>query len=343
MRVSYLPIAALCIVIAAGVGIIRAGGAGLTSTRAASLTASPARLVSYPGMLKGSGKPGLAGLRTPGARLAQAGIVTPAVPSAEATSGNPSQAPYKWIGLLVIPEPTQQNPNQIGLCTAEFITPSVLLTAGHCLRDLPDNPLGPWPDAAKGTFWLQYQNDSGTTFDIVCAKTNPGWVLPSNYKSLTQAQQNAALNTAFQHDYAMILVKGKSPTGVMQYALDWKGKATYAYRIGYPGNILNSAIVQKAPGYVFFSNEIPMGQYSPLNLVVQWGPITDATNGMSGGPWVVNLNATESTTNNILIAVTSFGALTPGGAQAFPGGTFASYLTAAEFNPLLTSVANGCK
>jgi len=342
MRVSYLPIAAACIAIVAGAGVLRAGGDGVGATGAVALTASAARTFSYPGVANGPGKSGLSA-PNPGARLAQKGIITPAVPPAVATSGNPSQAPYKWVGLLVIPTPTTDKPNSIGLCTAEFITPSVLLTAGHCIRDLPDNPLGPWPDATKGTFWLQYQNDSGTTFDIVCAKTNPGWSVPANYNSMNQQQKNQALNAAFQHDYAMILVKGSSPTGVMQYALDWKGKASYAYRIGYPGNILNSAIVQKAPGYVFFSNEIPMGPWSALNLVVQWGPITDATNGMSGGPWVVNLSPTESTTNNILIAVTSFGAIQPDGSQAFTGGTFASYLTAAEFNPLLTSVANGCK
>jgi hypothetical protein len=341
MRVSYLPIAVGCIAIVAGAGAIRAGGARMASTGPAALTASPAGTVLYPGGLpSGSGK---SGLRPPNPRLAQLGIVTPMVAAPVATSGNPSQAPYKWVGLLVIPNPTKDNPNSIGLCTAEFITPSVLLTAGHCLRDLPDNQLGPWPDPTKGTFWLQYQNDSGTTFDIVCAKTNPGWSVPANYNSMTKQQQSDALNAAFEHDYAMILVKGTSPTGVMQYALDWKGKASYAYRIGYPGNILDSAIVQKAPGFVFFSNEIPMGQWSMMNLVVQWGPITDATQGMSGGPWVVNPSPTENNTNNILIAVTSFGAVEPNGTQVFPGGTFASYLTAAEFNPLLTSVANGCR
>jgi hypothetical protein len=46
--------------------------------------------------------------------------------------------------------------------------------------------------------------------------------------------------------------------------------------------------------------------------------------------------------NNILIAVTSFGADYQG-TNPFPGGTFAAYLTAAEFNPLLASVSNGCK
>lgn len=281
----------------------------------------------------------------PGNRFAQSNssTVEPAVDAPEATSGNPSQPPFKWVGLLAIPNPTKQDPNQIGMCTAEFIAPSVLLTAGHCLRDLPSNPAGPWPDATKGTFWLQYQNDSGTPFKIVCAEVNPLWALPSNYASMTPAQQQQAQLAAFQHDYAMILVDGTSPTGVMPYALDWKGKTSYALRVGYPADILDAAIVQAAPGYVFFANAIPMGTYSSTSLVVQWGPITDATNGMSGGAWVANYSATEGQNNNILIAVTSFSAVLGDGAALFPGGTFAAYLTATEFNPLLTSVANGCK
>jgi hypothetical protein len=73
------------------------------------------------------------------------------------------------------------------------------------------------------------------------------------------------------------------------------------------------------------------------NLVVQWQSITDFTNGSSGGAWITNFNTTEGPNNNQLIAVTSFGN------ARFPGATFAAYLTAAEFNPLLSSVLNGCK
>jgi hypothetical protein len=79
------------------------------------------------------------------------------------------------------------------------------------------------------------------------------------------------------------------------------------------------------------------------NLVVQWGPVTDATQGMSGGAWVAHPDPLENNDTNVLIAVTSFGPVTKSGHPRFPGGTFAAYLTAAEFNPLLQSVENGCK
>jgi hypothetical protein len=261
----------------------------------------------------------------------------------DATSGNPSIAPFKWAGLLIIPDPTTQHPNAADLCTAEFIASNVILTAGHCLRDLPGVPNGPWPDATKGTFWLQYQNQSGTPFKILCGEVNPLWGLPPNFAGLSDNDQAAALVSAYQHDFAMLLVDGQSPTGTMPYALDWKGHYTHAARIGYPGDILEGTVIQKAPGVVFSADALPFGLEAVPNLVVQWGPITDATQGMSGGAWVAHPNANEGDGSNVLIAVTSFGPVTGSGHPKYPGGTFAAYLTAAEFNPLLQSVENGCK
>jgi hypothetical protein len=279
-------------------------------------------------------------------RLAQQKPIAPVVEPQEATSGNPSQPPYKWAGLLLIPNPTPQQPNSLTGCTAQFITASVLLTAGHCIKDITSSPTGPWPDPTKGTFWLQYQNNQGTPFKIVCAAANPLWQVPANFNSLNNTQQLTAFLAAMQHDFAMILVDGTSPTGAMPYQLDWKGKVKFAWRVGYPADILGGDIVQRVGGYVFFADAIPMGQWSQPNLVVQWGPITDATHGMSGGAWVTNLSSTEAAGKNVLIAVTSGAPSGParlGNTQEFPGGTFAAYLTASEFNPLLSFVSGGCK
>jgi hypothetical protein len=274
------------------------------------------------------------------------GVIIPRVNPEEANSGNPSLAPFKWAGLLLIPTPTKEQPNLLSGCTAQFITPQVLLTAGHCIKDLEDHPTGPWPDPTKGTYWLQYQNNQGTAFKIVCAAANPLWAVPSNYGAMQVQERISALAAAMQHDFAMILVNGTSPTGTMPYQLDWKGKVQFAWRIGYPADILGGDIVQRVGGYIFFADSIPMGQWSLSNLVVHWGPVTDATHGMSGGGWIVNLSSTEGAGKNVLVAVTSGAPPGParlGNTQEFPGGTFAAYLTAKEFKPLLSYVSGGCQ
>ena len=87
---------------------------------------------------------------------------------------------------------------------------------------------------------------------------------------MKQGEKNDAQRVAFQHDFAMILVDGSSTTGVMPYALDWKGHFTSAARVGYPGDILNADIIQYAPGIVFFANQIPLPKGLNLpNDVVQ--------------------------------------------------------------------------
>ncbi len=276
-------------------------------------------------------------------RLAQNIIVDPQ----EASSGNPALVPLTWVGALVIPNPTPKAPNALTVCTAEFITSTVLLTAAHCLQDLPealnDTPGAPphqWPDIKKAIFYRQYQNDSGVPFKIVCGLPNPKWTLPSNVTSMKGADQRAAMNNASQHDYAMLLVDSPNPSGGMPYALDWKGKngTTFAVRVGYPGAILDAAIVQQVPGYVFFADVVPGPYQAMSNEVVQWGPSVDATEGMSGGAWIVNFDTSGQASNaNILIAVSSFSNVN------FPGASFAAYLKAEEFNPLLNSVSNGCR
>ncbi len=259
----------------------------------------------------------------------------------EASTGNPSVAPFKWAGLLVIPDPSPKYPGAYATCTGEFIAPNVVLTAGHCVRDLPDNPTGPWPDITKATFWLQYQNRTGVPFKILCGEANPLWTVPQNYAQLNSDGQNAAMNNAWPHDYAMLLVDGTSPTGTMPYQTDWKGQYNRAARIGYPGAILDATIIQKAPGIIFSSDAVPIGG-SP-DIIGQWGPVVDATEGMSGGAWVVHPDQFEGKGNNVLIGVTSFSVETKTGKPVYPGGSFAAYLKAVEFDPLLFSVLNGCK
>jgi hypothetical protein len=358
MRIAHAAVA--CIAIVSGAGGVRADGIAAGPNDARALTTSPliSRYIGHgvSGVLQApnSWRPTLGfgipqGSKAGDNRIRLAQIGPPTAP-VEESSGNPSFAPFKWVGLLNEPHPTKDHPNQSTSCTAQFIAPRVLLTAGHCIKDLPPDPTVPPSDPKTWTFWLQYQNFVGVKFNVVCAKENPKWVLPANFASMTNDQQNAAMDEAYQHDFGMILVDHDSPTGVMPYALDWKGKVTYAYRVGYPENILDSEIVQSVPGIVFFTDALPMNvpryaqpNMSSPNIVGQWGPITDATQGMSGGAWVYDPDPTEAANSNILVAVTSFGPFNRFKQPFYPGGTFAAYLTAAEFNPLFTSVAKGCQ
>jgi hypothetical protein len=255
-----------------------------------------------------------------------------------AHTGNPSIAPLKWVGLLITPNPTKEHPNQVAECTGQFIKPNIVITAAHCIKDITDNPTGPWFDVTKQIFVLQYQNGEGShTFKTVCAATPPGWALPSNYVSLKDGQKGRADRAASEHDFALVLVDGNSPTGTMPYELDWKGKAKEAVRVGYAGDILDGEIIQQALGIVFFANSIPMFPESPPGLVVHWQSVTDLSQGTSGGAWITNFSTNEGQDKNVLVAVTSFGA------ADYPGAAMGAYLTAADFNPLLAYVSNGCK
>lgn len=262
---------------------------------------------------------------------------------------NVNAAPFKWAGRLEFPNPAQQG--YVTLCTAQFITENVLLTAGHCLRDLPSYPAGPWPDPSQGAFFLQYNNGQySQKFNIVCGLTNPLWAYPANYNSLTPAQKQAAQNAAWPHDFALLLVNGTSSTGAIPYALDLKGPFSSVWRIGYPEDVIGGDTMVWTPGIVFPANAIPLpiGDNS-ANLLVQWGAMTDATEGMSGGAWAAPITDVQTgNTSFTLIAVTSFNVnlLTnnqSAEAPAYPGAAWAAYLASAEFNPLLQRVQNGCK
>jgi hypothetical protein len=259
------------------------------------------------------------------------------------TTGDPSVAPFKWAGMVEYHDAKDPPGISHPLCTGQFITENVVLTAAHCLND-PDDGV---TDPKTMTFWLQYQNGQATKiFDVACGMTNPKWVLPelATWKKMNGDDQDAILDKIFPHDFAMLLVSGgSSPTGAIPVALDWKGKYSYADRIGYPENILGGRIVQKVGGIVFFADSIPLRDNALDNEIVQWGPVTDATQGMSGGAWVANRDTTRKTYDPILIAVTSYSPVNKYNEPVYPGGTFAAYLKAEEFNPLLQSVQNGCK
>jgi hypothetical protein len=320
-----------CAAIMAGSGVIHADGIGSLLAGAPAGRPDAPMLAPLPGPASFSGNPFAPPVpRTNGIRLAQS--------EKPYSSGNPSLAPLKWVGMLINPTPTKQSPRAVVECTAQFIKPNVVLTAAHCVKDVTEDPTGPWYDLTKQYFVLQFQNGEGSrTFKTVCAATNPLWKVPDNYKSLSEEEQNKAFLAAAQHDYAMILVNGTSPTGVMPYKLDWKGNYSGATRVGYAANILDGKIIQQSHGVVFFADDIPMFKPADVpNLVVHWQRVIGLTSGTSGGAWIANFSTEEADDKNALIAVTSFSNAT------FPGAEMGADLRAAEFNPLLDYVSKGC-
>ncbi len=225
-------------------------------------------------------------------------------------------------------------------CTGEFIAPRVVLTAGHCVKDIDK---GAWNDVNKMTFILQFQNGEGShVYKVVCTAALDSYAHPANYSGMNDDQQLAADLTAHQSDFAMILVDSDSLTGTMPWQGDWKGKWLGATRIGYPGDILNGEIIQQSHGIVFFADSIPIftnngKTLSYPNIVVHWQRNIKLTQGSSGGAWITNFDPDEAKGNNVAISVSSFTM------NNFPGAIFGPYLVADKMNALLQFTQKGCR
>jgi V8-like Glu-specific endopeptidase len=251
-------------------------------------------------------------------------------------TGNPSVAPLKWVGLVM----NRIDDKHFEYCTGEFIAPRVVLTAGHCVKDIDKNT---WNDVNKMTFILQFQNGEGShVYKVVCTAALDSYNHPANYSGMSEDQQLAADLTAHQSDFAMILVDSDSLTGTMPWQGDWKGKWLGATRIGYPGDILNGEIIQQSHGIVFFADSIPIftnngNVVSYPNIVVHWQRNIKLTQGSSGGAWIANFDPDEGKGDNVAISVSSFTM------NNFPGAIFGPYLLADKMNALLQFTQKGCR
>jgi len=218
-------------------------------------------------------------------------------------AGDIYQKPLYWAGKLFFRAGSDDY-----VCSAQFISPNVLVTAAHCVRD-PDT--GNWHD--DFIFALQYKDGKySQRYGYQCAATKSGWVQQGFEKYL--------------YDYAMILVDQPSRTGYFGTHWGWAGAYDKATKIGYPGGISDGQVIQVDQGPIQFVEGV---------VQLKHGNTADQ-HGSSGGAWVADYSGGDNSDANYIISVESFGV------EDQPGIDYGPYLNA-DFKDLWDYVENGCQ
>jgi len=259
-------------------------------------------------------------------------------------AGNPMFAPLKWAGLWT----TDRSNGSVLACTAQFITPRVILLAAHCITDRTTGEFLD-PDNRNSRFALQYQNDSySKIYRPVCKATYVNWVVPLKQgerpldpdwsKTMTPERHKeylAAFEKSWQWDYAFVLLDADSITGHYNYHINeqWNGGVA----TGYPGELMGGSVVQIVNGDIFSTDVLKYSMPDDDNLQALWHGNEQFSQGSSGGAWVVNPSADkEGPDTNIIVGLNSFTF------NLRPGASFGPRLTG-DFPNLLKFVEGGCK
>jgi hypothetical protein len=190
-------------------------------------------------------------------------------------SGNVATRPLYWAGKFFFAKP--EGPR---VCSAQFISPGIVITAAHCIRD--DNT-GQW----YTNFLYRHQYDRGRSardFGTECFASYNGWVS----KDVSR----------WEWDYAILKLRGGGDRGHFGWQSGWWGAYNSAPKIGYPGAIEQGQIIQVDFGRLFKGR-------TPRLIGLAHGNPRNAE-GSSGGAWVGRYEtAGNNPQGNYVISVTS--------------------------------------
>lgn len=217
--------------------------------------------------------------------------------------------PLRWAGKVFFREGGGD-----WVCSGQFITSNIVLTAAHCAQDQASGQyVQDWVLA------LGYKDgDYISLHRARCLATFRGWT--------TGADENER----YAYDYAMVLVDKPSPTGYFGYHYSWRNAYNKGTLIGYPADIAEGQRVQ-----VVNAKIDPM-PWNGVDIIKASHRAKDFQGGASGGAMVANYGNRAGKGTNMIIGNNSFGF------NGKPYDMYSPYFTG-SFGKLLAYVENGCR
>jgi hypothetical protein len=129
--------------------------------------------------------------------------------------------PNFWVGRLFFNVPD----GALMTCVAQLVSPGILLTAAHCLRD----DTGKW--FTNFVYVFQYQRGAGRRLTTECVTTFDGFVSKEDSR--------------WAFDFGMVKLRnGGTTEGNFGWEQGWRGKRDTATTIRSTGEVANGSVVK---------------------------------------------------------------------------------------------------